>query len=103
MGTMNKKLHWISLCALTLCSLCLCGSSSSAAEPIRVGIIGLDTSHAPAFVKVLNDPKAEPDVAGFRVVAAYPKGSVDIPSSVKRVPEYTRQVHELGVEIVDSI
>jgi hypothetical protein len=74
-----------------------------AAEPIRVGIIGLDTSHAPAFVKVLNDPKAEPDVAGFRVVAAYPKGSPDIPSSVKRVPEYTRQVHELGVEIVDSI
>lgn len=45
-------------------SLCLCASvanSSFPAEPIRVGVIGLDTSHAPAFIKVLNDPKAEPD------------------------------------------
>jgi hypothetical protein len=100
---MNKKLHWISLCALTLCPLCLGGSFVSATEPIRVGIIGLDTSHAPAFTKVLNDPKAEPDVAGFRVVAAYPKGSRDIPSSVKRVPEYTKQLQSLDVEIVDSI
>jgi predicted dehydrogenase len=76
---------------------------ASAAEPVRVGIIGLDTSHAPAFAKILNDPKAGPDVAGFRVAAAYPKGSPDIPSSVRRVPEYTKQVRDLGVEIVDSI
>jgi hypothetical protein len=82
--------------------LCLCGSSS-AAEPIRIGVIGLDTSHAPAFVKVFNDPQAEPDVAGFRVVAAYPQGSRDIPSSVNRIPQYTADVQKLGVEIVDSI
>jgi predicted dehydrogenase len=90
------------LCLLALCPLCLCGSSN-AAEPIRVGVIGLDTSHAPAFVKLLNDPKAPPELAGFRVVAAYPEGSKDIPSSVRRVPEYTKQVKALGVEIVDSI
>jgi hypothetical protein len=85
-------------------ALCvLCGSISFAAEPIRVGVIGLDTSHAPAFVKVLNDPKAEPDVAGFRVVAAYPPGSKDIPSSTKRVPQYTADLKKLGVEIVESI
>ena len=36
-----------------------------AAEPenIRVGIIGLDTSHAVNFTKILNDPNAEEDVA----------------------------------------
>jgi hypothetical protein len=85
-------------------ALCaLCGSISAAAEPIRVGIIGLDTSHVPAFTKLLNDPNAPPALAGFRVVAAYPQGSKDIPSSVKRVPEYTKQVKALGVEIVDSI
>jgi len=99
----NKTMHVLSLCVLSLCPLCLCGSLSSAAEPIRVGVIGLDTSHAPAFVKILNDPKAEPDVAGFRVVAAYPPGSPDIQSSVRRVPEYAKQVKALGVEIVDSI
>jgi hypothetical protein len=32
-------------------------------QPIRVGIIGLDTSHVIAFTKVLNDP-ANPDHPG---------------------------------------
>src|SRR5687768_14133079 len=70
---------------------------------IRVGIIGLDTSHVTAFTTILNDPKAASDVAGCPVVAAYPKGSPDIESSVKRVPDYTKQLQSLGVEIVDSI
>ncbi|HEX4592232.1 MAG TPA: Gfo/Idh/MocA family oxidoreductase [Gemmataceae bacterium] len=96
-------MHWFSLCFVSLCPLCLCGSFSWAAEPIRVGVIGLDTSHAPAFVKLLNDPNAPPELAGFRVVAAYPQGSKDIQSSVRRVPEYTKQVSAMGVEIVGSI
>jgi len=75
------------------------------AEPkqLRVGIIGLDTGHVIAFTKILNDPMAKDDVAGCRVVAAYPKGSPDIESSTSRVPKYTEQIKELGVEIVDSI
>jgi hypothetical protein len=72
-------------------------------KQIRVGIIGLDTSHVTAFTKILNDDNAAPDVAGCRVVAAYPKGSPDIESSVSRVPGYTAALKELGVEIVDSI
>lgn len=70
---------------------------------IRVGIIGLDTSHAVAFTKILNDQAPESDVAGCRVVAAYPQGSADIESSVSRVPGYTEEVQKLGVTIVDSI
>lgn len=70
---------------------------------IRVGIIGLDTSHAPAFTKILNDPNAKPDVAGCRVVAAYPHGSPDIESSTRRIPGYTEQLRKMGVKIVDSI
>src|SRR5947209_10917851 len=100
MKSRNSR-YWISLCVLTLCPLCLCGSFP--AEPIRVGVIGLDTSHAPAFVKLFNDPNAPAELAGFRVVAAYPQGSRDIQSSVKRVPQYTEQVKKLGVEVVDSI
>lgn len=73
------------------------------AKTFRCGIIGLDTSHAPAFVKILNDPAAGPDVAGCKVVAAYPKGSPDIASSVSRVPGYIEEVKKHGVEIVDSI
>jgi hypothetical protein len=70
---------------------------------IKVGIIGLDTSHAIAFAKELNNPDAKEDVARCRVVAAYPKGSPDIESSTKRVPEYIESVKKLDVEIVDSI
>lgn len=80
----------------------------SADEPetppeLRVGIIGLDTSHAIAFARVLNDADAAADVARCRVVVAYPKGSPDIESSVSRVPGYTQEVQTLGVRIVDSI
>ncbi len=71
--------------------------------PIRVGMIGLDTSHCGAFTQALNDPKAAPDIAGFRVVAAYPRGSADIVSSTERIPEYTKDFRKRGVEIVDSI
>jgi hypothetical protein len=68
-----------------------------------VGMIGLDTSHSVAFTEILNAADATADVAGCRVVAAYPKGSPDIVSSTSRVPEYTKKVQDLGVEIVDSI
>jgi Oxidoreductase family, NAD-binding Rossmann fold len=69
----------------------------------RVGIIGLDTSHAVAFTKELNSTAASPAFGGYKVVAAYPKGSLDIESSVKRIPGYIEDVKKMGVEIVDSI
>ena len=88
-----------------LCAFVSGGSLAGEEKPaqIRVGIIGLDTSHAIAFTEVLNGDNPSPDVAGCRVVAAYPKGSNDIESSVKRVPEYTEKIKKLGVEIVGSI
>jgi hypothetical protein len=69
----------------------------------RIGIIGLDTSHSTAFTKALNDPATGSGFTGFKVVAAYPKGSNDIKSSVDRIPGYTDEVKKLGVEIVNSI
>lgn len=73
------------------------------AKTLRIGMIGLDTSHCIAFTKILNDENAAPEVANCRVIAVYPKGSPDIESSVSRVPGYTKQMQELGVEIVDTI
>lgn len=77
--------------------------SHPTADPIKIGIIGLDTSHAPAFTKLFNAENPKPELAGFRVVAAYPYGSRDIKSSADRIPGYIEQVKEWGVEIVDSI
>lgn len=81
-------------------------SPATADEPrpeIRVGIIGLDTSHVTVFTKLLNAPDNEPPLKGIRVVAAFPAGSPDFPASRDRIENFTRQVGELGVEIVDSI
>lgn len=71
--------------------------------PKRIGIIGLDTSHSIAFAKALNGPNVSPAYQGFTVSAAYPKGSADIESSVKRIPGYTEEIKKLGIEIVSSI
>lgn len=77
--------------------------AASAAEIIKVGIIGLDTSHSIEFAKLLNAETPAPEYAGCRVVAAYPQGSRDIASSTNRVPGYIEKVKPFGVEIVDSI
>src|SRR5206468_12596537 len=53
---------------------------------------------------VLNNPKAQGILGTVRVVAAYPGGSRDLPSSWDRVAGYTKQLRdEFHVEIVDSI
>lgn len=69
----------------------------------RVGIIGLDTSHSVAFTKAFNSSDGNENYSGYKVVAAYPKGSHDIESSIKRVPEFTAEVRKAGVEIMGSI
>jgi predicted dehydrogenase len=77
--------------------------TASAAE-LRLGIIGLDTSHVVAFTQLLNDPKQKDHVEGAKVVAAFKGGSPDIESSASRVEGYTKQLREqFGVKIVDSI
>jgi len=69
----------------------------------KIGIIGLDTSHSTAFTKALNGPDTKPEFSGFKIVAAYPKGSNDIKSSVERIPGYIEEVKKYGVEITSSI
>jgi predicted dehydrogenase len=56
-----------------------------------------------AFTKALNDPKATGELAGVKIVAAYPGGSPDLPASWNRVNGYTDMVRRMGVEIVGSI
>ncbi len=88
--------------------LCLLGflwaGAAAGAADLRVGMIGLDTSHVTAFAKVLNDPADKAHVPGARVVAAFKGGSPDIESSRSRVEGYTRELTEKwGVKICDSI
>ena len=60
--------------------------ASACATDIRVGIIGTDTSHVPAFTKMLNSDPSDPDhIPGARVVAAFKGGSKDLEESASRV------------------
>jgi hypothetical protein len=77
---------------------------SASAQEIRIGIIGLDTSHVIAFTNVINDTTAANHVPGGKIVAAYPGGSDDIASSYERLDKFTDQLKtDFGVEIVDTI
>ena len=73
-----------------------------AQQQIRAGMIGLDTSHVPAFTRIFNSSKDNSDLAGIKIVVGYP-GGTDIPASKDRVGKFTDQVRDMGLEIVDTI
>src|SRR5262245_21090426 len=77
-------------------------SQDSTSKAIRAGMIGLDTSHVPAFARFFNKADASGDLAGIRIVAGYP-GGTEIPASRDRVGKFTDQIREMKIEIVDSI
>src|SRR5207253_175208 len=93
----------VSLVAVLL-TCCVWSPAQEPRTPIKAGIIGLDTSHVIAFTKLLNSPKAQGALKDVRIVAAYPGGSPDIPSSKNRVEGYTAELRDkMGVDIVNSI
>ena len=89
---------------LTLFVACCTLAAPVAAADLRLGIVGTDTSHAPAFAAAFNDLSSPQHVAGARIVAAYRGGSPDLPSSRDRIDNFTTQLRDkYGVEIVGSI
>lgn len=73
------------------------------ANPVRIGIIGCDTSHAVAFAKSFNKDVVTPGLEGFRIVAALPEASPDIENNQKRLPGFVEELKKLGVEMVSSM
>ena len=78
------------------------GVLTSDAKDLKIGMIGLDTSHCPAYTKLVND-KSNPKMQGFSIAYAYPYGSTKIESSASRIPQYTSEIKALGVEVVDTL
>jgi hypothetical protein len=80
------------------------GGASCFAAELRIGIIGLDTSHVVAFTKVLNDPSDPDHVPGGKVVAAFKGGSPDVSASATRVDKFTAELRDrYQVQIADDI
>src|SRR5688572_32946130 len=79
-------------------------ASAAGGTPIRIGLIGLDTSHVTAFTALLNDASHADHVPGARVVAAVKGGSPDVEASATRVDKFTAELRDKWkIEIVDSI
>ena len=87
---------------LALASLAVITAAHAA--DLRIGLIGLDTSHVIAFTQSLNDPTSPNFVPGGKVVAAFKGGSPDIENSASRIEGYTKQlVEKFGVKLYGSI
>lgn len=82
----------------------LCSAAAQAQETVRLGIIGLDTSHSIEFTKLLNDTSStDAYVQKFEVTAAYPYGSRTIETASSRIARYSEQIKGYGVTVTSSI
>src|SRR5262249_22731968 len=70
---------------------------------IRVGLIGLDTSHATIYTDLLHNPYNPDHIPGAKVVAAFPGGSPDMSISASRVGGHTSELrNKYGVPMVET-
>ncbi|WP_408008544.1 Gfo/Idh/MocA family protein [Pseudalkalibacillus sp. A8] len=71
---------------------------------LKIGMVGLDTSHCAAFTELLNNPQHPYHVPGGKVVIAFPGGSPDFDLSYSRIEGITEKLKdEFLVKITESI
>jgi predicted dehydrogenase len=78
--------------------------AGAGAADLRIGFIGLDTSHSVAFAKLLNEPGNSGHIPGGRVTRSWKGGSPDIEASASRVDGFAADIaRTYGVTPCDSI
>ncbi len=78
--------------------------ASSQAADLKIGMVGLDTSHVTAFTRVLNDKTDKNHITGARMVAAVKDSSPDVESSYTRVEKYTAELTDKwGVKLYPTV
>lgn len=87
---MNR--HLVTLVAAVALGIASSDLPAQAAGPVRVGILGMDNYQAVEYVQFFNNPKAEGDLAGLRVVAAYPVISATYPDSAVLTERWKKQM-----------
>ncbi|PWW28245.1 putative dehydrogenase [Cytobacillus oceanisediminis] len=72
-------------------------------KQLTIGMIGLDTSHCPAFTELLNNKNNPHHVKGGYVKAAFPGGSEDFELSYSRVGSILEQLQsQYNVHIAET-
>ena len=71
---------------------------------LKIGMVGLDTSHCEAFAKILHDEAYTYHLPGARIVGIYPGGSPQFAKSHERVQGFTDSLHKgYGAQIYDDL
>ncbi|MCH1624471.1 gfo/Idh/MocA family oxidoreductase [Fredinandcohnia quinoae] len=71
---------------------------------IKIGIIGLDSSHALEFTKILHDQNHPFHIKGAKVTAALPFPAPDLPLSYTRIDTFTKEITKCKeIQIKSSI
>jgi predicted dehydrogenase len=91
-------------CSVVLLVSFVLSRSLAAAEPVRVGILGIDNYQSLAFTQLWHKPPEDnPDLGGLQVVAAWRGGSPDIEETLTDIDRWEPRLVELGVAMKDSI
>jgi predicted dehydrogenase len=94
----------VTLLLLLSVFLSVASQSANAAEPVRVGIIGIDNYQCLAFTQGWHKPPEDtPELAGLKVVAAWKGGSPDLPETLVDVDRWAPHLIKQGVTMEDSI
>ncbi len=70
---------------------------------LRIGFVGLDSSHCTAFARLLLEDAAGCEYGGARITAGWPGGSADFPLSRDRVQALTEEMRGLGTVITATV
>lgn len=70
---------------------------------LKLGMIGLDTSHCGEFVKLLNEPDNKFHIPGTKIVKAFSGGSDAFSKSKNRVGKFTEELRDKNIDIVARI
>lgn len=70
---------------------------------LKLGLVGLDTSHAVAFANILRDPNRMEFLRDAKIAAAFPGGSPDMPESWNRVAQFTEKIRGMDITIIPSL
>ena len=77
---------------------CFGANFTSAAEPVRIGVLGFDNYQGFAYAQLLNNPKAEGDLIGAQVTAVYPLAGENYPEAAKLRDQWQAQAARFGTE-----
>lgn len=70
---------------------------------LRIGFVGLDSSHCTAFARLLLEDGVPGGSQGARITVGWPGGSPDFPLSRDRVQAFTEELRGLGTVITATV